>query len=256
MHPLVAIDQVTKNYVGPAERVVALRNVSVAIDPGEFVALIGASGSGKSTLMNLIGLLDSPTSGTYRLAGHDVSRLNRSARAAIRNRSIGFVFQGFHLLPRLTARENVELPLIYAGIGGRDRRRRAEEMLHRVGLGDRLKHRPNQLSGGQQQRVAIARALVHRPPLLLADEPTGNLDSATGAEVIAELGRLHSNGQTIILVTHDPVTAAAAQRIVTLRDGYVVSDQTRMTNNTQGDVSSLGIGHSSLSSSQRSLSCR
>jgi len=229
MTPLVAVERLTKTYAGPAERIPALRGVTISIEPGDFVALVGASGSGKSTLMNLIGLLDSPTAGVYRLAGHDVSGLSRTARAAIRNRAIGFVFQGFHLLPRLTARENVELPLVYAGIGGSERRRRAEDMLSRMGLNDRLQHRPNQLSGGQQQRVAVARALVHKPALLLADEPTGNLDSATGAEVMAEFGRLHAAGQTIILVTHDPVVATAAERTIILRDGHIVSDQSRMS---------------------------
>jgi putative ABC transport system ATP-binding protein len=229
MIPLVAVINLTKSYAGPAEPVAALREVTVSIQPGEFVALIGPSGSGKSTLMNLIGLLDTPTAGQYYLAGHDVSRLSRRALALVRNRSIGFVFQGFHLLPRLTARENVELPLVYAGVGRRERRRRAAEMLQRMGLAERCHHRPNQLSGGQQQRVAIARALIHRPPLLLADEPTGNLDSATGVEVMAELTRLHHEGQTIILVTHDPQVARTAERTITLRDGRIVSDQSTAT---------------------------
>lgn len=225
MIPLVAVANLTKSYAGPAERVAALREVTVSIHPGEFVALVGPSGSGKSTLMNLIGLLDTPTAGKYYLAGHDVSRLTRRAQAMVRNRSIGFVFQGFHLLPRLTARENVELPLVYAGVGGRERRRRSADVLQRLGLADRIHHRPNQLSGGQQQRVAIARALIHRPPLLLADEPTGNLDSATGIEVMAELTYLHHEGQTIVLVTHDAQVARTAERIITLHDGRIVRDQ-------------------------------
>lgn len=226
MIPLVSVSNLTKSYSGPAERVAALRDVTLSIGAGEFVALVGPSGSGKSTLMNLIGLLDTPTSGKYFLAGHDVSRLNRSGQALVRNRSIGFVFQGFHLLPRLTARENVELPLVYAGVARKERRTRSSEVLSRMGLTDRIHHRPNQLSGGQQQRVAIARALIHHPPLLLADEPTGNLDSATGQEVMAELTRLYADGQTIILVTHDAQVASIAERIITLRDGQVVQDAT------------------------------
>lgn len=226
MIPLVSVSNLTKSYSGPADRVAALRDVTLSIQAGEFVALVGPSGSGKSTLMNLIGLLDTPTSGKYFLAGHDVSRLNRAGQALVRNRSIGFVFQGFHLLPRLTARENVELPLVYAGVSRKERRMRSSEVLSRMGLTDRIHHRPNQLSGGQQQRVAIARALIHHPPLLLADEPTGNLDSTTGQEVMAELTRLYADGQTIILVSHDAQVASIAERIITLRDGRVVKDQT------------------------------
>jgi putative ABC transport system ATP-binding protein len=225
VHPLIELHDLSKTYPTGGGPVHALRGVSLAVEAGEFVALVGPSGSGKSTLMHLIGLLDHPTAGTYLFEGRDVSRLSRTALARRRNAKIGFVFQGFHLLPRQTAWENVAMPLLYAGVSSGSRRRRAVAVLERVGLGDRLDHRPNQLSGGQQQRVAIARALVNRPRLLLADEPTGNLDSATGAEILAEFRRLHrEDGQTVILVTHDRQVAAAADRTVTLRDGRVVGD--------------------------------
>ncbi|MBX7106566.1 MAG: ABC transporter ATP-binding protein [Gemmataceae bacterium] len=219
---LIAVDRLSKHYSGVA----ALQGVSLQVAAGEFLALVGPSGSGKSTLMNLLGLLDAPTSGTYLLAGEDVSRLSPARRAAVRNRRIGFVFQGFHLLPRLTARQNVELPLIYAGIGFRARSQRADQLLERFGLRDRASHLPAELSGGQQQRVAIARALALEPPLILADEPTGNLDSATGAGVLAEFRRLHrDHGLTVILVTHDRDIAAGADRRVTLSDGRIVADE-------------------------------
>jgi len=227
---VIELTQVTKVYNTGEVQVPALRGVSLAVGSGEFVALMGASGSGKSTLMNLIGCLDRPTTGIYRFDGQDVSRLSRKQRAHLRNRKIGFVFQGFNLLKRYTAVENVEMPLLYAGVGPRQRRQRALEVLQLVGLSDRARHLPNQLSGGQQQRVAIARALVNRPQVLLADEPTGNLDSQTGAEILAEFERLNrEHRQTIVLVTHDPVLAAHAPRRVTIRDGLVASDEGSMT---------------------------
>jgi ABC-type lipoprotein export system ATPase subunit len=216
---------VSKTYDTGEVQVCALRGVSLAVRTGEFVALVGASGSGKSTLMNLLGCLDRPSSGTYRIDGQDVSRLSRRQRAHLRNRKIGFVFQGFNLLPRYTAVENVEMPLVYAGVGPRARRQRAQEMLALVGLTDRARHLPTQLSGGQQQRVAIARALINRPQILLADEPTGNLDSRTGAEIMTTFERLNrEQQQTIILVTHDPTLAQRARRRVTIHDGEVSSD--------------------------------
>ena len=223
---LINLRDLHKIYAAGAAPVHALRGVSLTIESGEFVALVGPSGSGKSTLMHLLGLLDHQTSGTYEFDGQDVGRLSRAGLSQLRNEKIGFVFQGFHLLPRQTAWENVAMPLVYSGVSPRKRRSRAVDLLGLVGLSDRIDHWPNQLSGGQQQRVAIARALVNRPRLLLADEPTGNLDSATGAEILAEFRRLHQEeeGQTIILVTHDPQVAAAADRAVTLRDGRIVSD--------------------------------
>lgn len=225
MPPLIETRNLCKTYDAGGLAVPALRGVSLAIDSGEFVALVGPSGSGKSTLMYLLGLLDHPTDGEYRLDGVDVSGLGRTNAARLRNEKMGFVFQGFHLLPRQTALDNVALPLLYSGVGRSERHRRAEELLERVGLTDRMDHRPNQLSGGQQQRVAIARALINRPRLLLADEPTGNLDSATGAEILVEFRRLHqADGQTIVLVTHDSEVARTANRIITLRDGRVAFD--------------------------------
>jgi putative ABC transport system ATP-binding protein len=222
---LIELCDVHKTYAAGGAAVRALRGVTLTVEAGELVALVGPSGSGKSTLMHLIGLLDHPTAGTYRFEGEDVSRLSRAALAALRSRKIGFVFQGFHLLSRQTALENVTLPLLYAGVPARTRRRRALALLGRVGLADRAHHRPNQLSGGQQQRVAIARALANDPRLLLADEPTGNLDSATGEEILAEFRRLHRTaGQTVILVTHDLSLAQNAERVVALRDGLIVSD--------------------------------
>ena len=227
MSSFIELRDLRKTYATGAGEVHALRGVSLTVQSGEFVALVGPSGSGKSTLMHLLGLLDHPTAGSYHFEGRDVSRLSRTALAGLRNEKIGFVFQGFHLLPRQTAWENVAMPLLYAGVAPRERRRRAMAVLERVGLADRIDHRPNQLSGGQQQRVAIARALVNHPRLLLADEPTGNLDSATGAEILAEFRRLHGEGgRTVILVTHDPQVADAADRSVVLRDGRVVSDTT------------------------------
>ena len=202
----------------------ALRGISLSIEAGEFLAVMGASGSGKSTFMNLIGCLDRPTRGSYLMAGRDVSRLSRDQLARVRGEQIGFVFQGFNLLARTTALENVELPLLYQGVGSRERRRRAAEALERVGLGDRLEHTSAQLSGGQQQRVAIARALVNRPALLLADEPTGNLDSHTSIEVMSIFQELNEQGLTVLLVTHEADIAEHAKRVVTFKDGLVLSD--------------------------------
>ena len=203
----------------------ALRGVSLTFGAGEFVAVMGASGSGKSTFMNMLGCLDRPSSGRYLLAGQEVGDLSRDQLARLRGRQIGFVFQGFNLLPRTSALENVELPMLYQGVATKERRERAAAALSRVGLGERLDHSPAQLSGGQQQRVAIARALVNRPTLLLADEPTGNLDSRTSAEVMTIFQDLNQQGLTIVLVTHEPDIAEHAKRIVTFRDGAVVSDK-------------------------------
>jgi putative ABC transport system ATP-binding protein len=203
----------------------ALRGVSLSVGEGEFVAIMGASGSGKSTLMNVIGCLDRPTSGSYHLAGQEVGGLDRDALAAVRNRTLGFVFQSFNLLQRTSALENVELPLIYSGLHARERHARAREALERVGLGDRVHHHPNQLSGGQQQRVAIARAIVTRPHIVLADEPTGALDSRTSIEVMALLQELGREGLTVVLVTHEHDVAEFASRLVVLRDGLLRSDE-------------------------------
>jgi putative ABC transport system ATP-binding protein len=213
-----------RDYDMGGEVVRALRGVDVTIRKNEFVAIMGPSGSGKSTLMNLIGCLDSPTGGEYWLNGHRVSELGDDALARIRNKEIGFVFQTFNLLPRATALHNVELPLVYAGLGSKERRRQAAEALGRVGLSDRMQHRPNELSGGQRQRVAIARALVNQPSILLADEPTGNLDSTTSEEILGLFEGLHREGQTIVLVTHEHDIAEHALRQVHLRDGRVERD--------------------------------
>jgi putative ABC transport system ATP-binding protein len=223
--PLIELKSVSKFYTTEAVVVRALRRVDLEIKEGEFAAIVGQSGSGKSTMMNIIGCLDRPTEGRYVLAGVDVTERSNDARAVVRNRLIGFVFQGFNLLPRTTALENVELPLVYRGVPATTRRRMALEALLAVGLGDRVHHTPNQLSGGQQQRVAIARAIVTKPPLLLADEPTGNLDTRTSFEVLALLQELNrEKGVTIVLVTHEPDIAACASRVIQMRDGRVRSD--------------------------------
>jgi putative ABC transport system ATP-binding protein len=223
--PLILARALGKKYLVGEETVHALRGVDLRIDRNEYVAIMGPSGSGKSTLMNLIGCLDVPSSGEYRLNGEPVAGMNDDELAHIRNREIGFVFQTFNLLPRATALANVEVPLIYAGVPRAERRERAQGALERVGLADRMQHRPTQLSGGQRQRVAIARAFVTEPSLLLADEPTGNLDSRTGEEILALFASLHARGQTIIVVTHEPDVAAHAQRVIHLRDGVIERDE-------------------------------
>jgi putative ABC transport system ATP-binding protein len=216
-----------KTYIMSAEEIHALRGVSLQIERGEYVAIMGPSGSGKSTLMNLIGCLDTPSKGSYLLNEKQVSEMNDNELARIRNEEIGFVFQTFNLLPRATALHNVELPLVYAGVAAKDRQERARQALQKVELGERMMHKPNELSGGQRQRVAIARALVNNPSILLADEPTGNLDSKTGAEIMALFERLHKSGNTIVLVTHEPEVAAFAYRTIYIRDGKVENDVRR-----------------------------
>ena len=223
--PLIQIEDVSKVYQMGDVQVRALRGVSGRVSQGEFVAIMGASGSGKSTLMNIVGCLDRPSTGKYLLEGREVSHLSRDELAAIRNRTIGFVCQSFNLLSRTTALENVELPLVYAGLSRRERHKRAAEALRRVGLGDRIEHHPNQLSGGQQQRVAIARALVGNPKLILGDEPTGNLDSQTSIEVMSLLQELGRSGMTILLVTHEADIARFASRVILLKDGVILVDR-------------------------------
>jgi putative ABC transport system ATP-binding protein len=221
---LIELDHIVKTYDLGLSKVPALRDIHFNIARGEFVAIVGQSGSGKSTLMNILGCLDTPSAGQYRLSGRDVSTLSDDELADVRNLEIGFVFQSFQLLPRASALENVELPLIYRGIGKKDRRERAIDAMRLVGLEDRMKHKPAELSGGQRQRVAIARALVTQPSLLLADEPTGNLDSKTGEEIVGLFLELHSRGNTIILVTHEPKLAARCPRAVRIVDGLVIAD--------------------------------
>jgi putative ABC transport system ATP-binding protein len=222
---IIRLEGITREYLMGGERIRALAGVDLAIIRNEYVAIMGPSGSGKSTMMNVLGCLDTPSGGSYWLNGHEVSRMADDDLARVRNREIGFVFQTFNLLPRASALANVELPLVYAGVTSRERRRRAESALTRVGLGERMHHKPNELSGGQRQRVAIARALVNEPSILLADEPTGNLDSTTSVEIMRVFGQLHAQGQTVVLVTHEPDIAAHAHRVVVLRDGLIDTDR-------------------------------
>jgi putative ABC transport system ATP-binding protein len=222
--PLIKITDIKRNFVLGNEIVYVLKGINLEINKGEYVALMGPSGSGKSTLMNLLGCLDTPTSGTYILNGKDVSKMKDDELAEIRNKEIGFVFQTFNLLPRTTALDNVALPMIYAGHSKTERVARATEVLHQVNLADRMDHQPNQLSGGQRQRVAVARALVNKPSIILADEPTGNLDSKTSVEIMKLFGDIHAQGNTVILVTHEEDIAAYAHRVIRLRDGVIESD--------------------------------
>jgi len=222
--PLIAISNIKRDFILGNETVYVLKGIDLQINKGEYVALMGPSGSGKSTLMNLLGCLDTPTSGSYILNGKDVSQMHDDELAEIRNKEIGFVFQTFNLLPRTTALANVALPMIYAGYSKSDRTARATEVLTQVNLADRMDHQPNQLSGGQRQRVAIARALVNRPSIILADEPTGNLDSKTSIEIMKLFGDIHKDGNTVILVTHEEEIASYAHRVIRLRDGMIESD--------------------------------
>lgn len=224
---LIEIKDIKRNFVLGNEIVYVLKGIDLEIKKGEYVALMGPSGSGKSTLMNLLGCLDTPTSGSYILNGKDVSKMDDNELAEIRNKEIGFVFQTFNLLPRTTALDNVALPMVYAGFSKTERNIRATEVLKQVNLGDRMDHQPNQLSGGQRQRVAIARALVNHPSIILADEPTGNLDSITSVEIMKLFGDIHANGNTVILVTHEEEIASCAHRIIRLRDGIIESDKTK-----------------------------
>ncbi|WP_037316607.1 ABC transporter ATP-binding protein [Salegentibacter sp. Hel_I_6] len=225
MSKVIEIRQITRDFPLGNEIVKVLKGIDLDINRGEYVAIMGPSGSGKSTLMNLLGCLDTPTSGTYILNGKDASQMGDDELAEIRNKEIGFVFQTFNLLPRTTALENVALPMIYAGYSKTDRKKRAEEVLTNVGLGDRMDHKPNQLSGGQRQRVAVGRALVNKPSIILADEPTGNLDSKTSLEIMNLFDEIHAAGNTVILVTHEEEVAEHAHRIIRLRDGIIESDE-------------------------------
>lgn len=227
---MITLTAIEKTYQMGDQTVHALRGVDLHIERNELVAFIGASGSGKSTMMNIVGCLDRPTSGTYQLNGRDVATMESDELALVRNAEIGFIFQSFHLLPRATALDNVAQPLIYRGIGYKERNRLAAEALDHVGLGSRMHHRPNELSGGQRQRVAIARALVGKPAILLADEPTGNLDSSTSLEILGLIKEVHRNGQTVVMVTHEPEIAEQCQRIVRLHDGRILSDVRHVPN--------------------------
>jgi putative ABC transport system ATP-binding protein len=240
MKPLIEVRGLSKSYVMGSNTVAALRSVSLTIGEGEFVAIMGASGSGKSTFMNLLGCLDTPTAGEYRLAGEKVSDMSGDALAAIRNRRIGFVFQQFNLLPRTSALDNVQLPLLYAATPASQRRQRAMARLSQVGLGTRHDHHPSQLSGGQQQRVAIARALVNDPALILADEPTGALDSRTSLEIMVLLQQLNAAGMTIVMVTHEADIAAFASRIITFRDGEIIADTPHTPDNAAAKLDKAG----------------
>lgn len=241
---VIRTQQISKRYVMGSETIHALKSISITINRGEYVAFMGPSGSGKSTLMNIIGCLDTPSSGTYILAGKDVSNMTEDELAEIRNREIGFVFQTFNLLPRSTSLENVALPLVYAGYSKSEREEKAMQALISVGLGDRAKHKPNELSGGQRQRVAVARALVNNPSIILADEPTGNLDTRTSYEIMELFDQLHKKGNTIIVVTHEDDIARYAHRIVRLRDGLIESDtqNTDITNPTEMKIALAAKG--------------
>lgn len=231
--PIINIKGITRDFPLGSEVVKVLKGIDLHINKGEYVALMGPSGSGKSTLMNLLGCLDTPTSGSYILNGRDVSQMSDDELAEIRNKEIGFVFQTFNLLPRTTALDNVALPMVYAGYNKTERNERATEVLTQVGLADRMDHKPNQLSGGQRQRVAVGRALVNRPSIILADEPTGNLDSKTSVEIMNLFGDIHANGNTVILVTHEEDIAAHAHRVIRLRDGIIESDTVTVKDNLQ-----------------------
>jgi putative ABC transport system ATP-binding protein len=224
-NPLIKISDLKRNFVLGSETIYVLKGIDLEINKGEYVALMGPSGSGKSTLMNLLGCLDTPTSGTYILNGKDVSKMHDDELAEIRNKEIGFVFQTFNLMPRTTALDNVALPMVYAGYSKSERNDRATEVLTQVGLADRMDHKPNELSGGQRQRVAVGRALVNKPSIILADEPTGNLDSKTSEEIMGLFNEIHQNGNTVILVTHEEEIAAYAHRIIRLRDGIIEKDE-------------------------------
>jgi putative ABC transport system ATP-binding protein len=221
---IIRMEGIRKVYDTGKIKVEALKGIDLSVEPGEFVAIVGPSGSGKSTLMNLIGCLDTPSDGRYRLGGEDVSKLDRDQLADVRNRRVGFVFQGFNLLPQITAFENVEMPLVFGGVSVAERRRRVVEVLERVGLADRMDHRPTELSGGQMQRVAIARALAMQPDVVLADEPTGNLDTTAGGDIMALFTELWKQGRTLVVITHDMTLARRAGRIVEVRDGRIISD--------------------------------
>jgi putative ABC transport system ATP-binding protein len=222
--PIIAMANIRKIYDTGKVKVEALKGVDLDIFPGEFVAIVGPSGSGKSTLMNLVGCLDTPTDGTYSIGGDNVAGVSRDTLAEIRNRRVGFVFQNFNLLPHITAQENVELPMLFGGVSPKERRTRAAELLGKVGLGDRLDHKPTELSGGQMQRVAIARALAMNPDIILADEPTGNLDTSSGTDVMGLFNELWKSGRTLVIITHDPALAKRASRRVEIRDGRITSD--------------------------------